>query len=71
MISDFGLSKITEEDEADQLGTACGTPGYVGRLCVCVCVCVGAICKSVDISYVLAVWGMFVCVHNVCIETKH
>ena len=44
MISDFGLSKITEEDEADQLGTACGTPGYVGRLCVCVCVCVGAIC---------------------------
>ena len=27
MISDFGLSKPTEED--DQLGTACGTPGYV------------------------------------------
>ena len=36
MISDFGLSKITEEDEADQLGTACGTPGYVGNECVCV-----------------------------------
>ncbi len=29
MISDFGLSKMSEE-EMDQLGTACGTPGYVG-----------------------------------------
>ena len=28
MISDFGLSKMAEEDQ-DQLGTACGTPGYV------------------------------------------
>ena len=27
MISDFGLSKTAESD--DQLGTACGTPGYV------------------------------------------
>ena len=27
MISDFGLSKTAETD--DQLGTACGTPGYV------------------------------------------
>lgn len=27
MISDFGLSKTAEAD--DQLGTACGTPGYV------------------------------------------
>ena len=27
MISDFGLSKETAE--VDQLGTACGTPGYV------------------------------------------
>ena len=27
MISDFGLSKETAEVE--QLGTACGTPGYV------------------------------------------
>lgn len=31
MISDFGLSKVTEDDDADQLGTACGTPGYVGQ----------------------------------------
>ena len=30
MISDFGLSKMSEE-EMDQLGTACGTPGYVGQ----------------------------------------
>ena len=30
MISDFGLSKLSEE-EMDQLGTACGTPGYVGK----------------------------------------
>ena len=28
MISDFGLSKSAEDDH-DQLGTACGTPGYV------------------------------------------
>ena len=28
MISDFGLSKNAEDDH-DQLGTACGTPGYV------------------------------------------
>ena len=28
MISDFGLSKMAEDD-AEQLGTACGTPGYV------------------------------------------
>jgi len=28
MISDFGLSKMPDED-VDQLGTACGTPGYV------------------------------------------
>eukprot|EP00731_Ephydatia_muelleri_P001211 Em0001g1211a len=27
MISDFGLSKTTEDE--DQMGTACGTPGYV------------------------------------------
>ena len=27
MISDFGLSKNAESDE--QLGTTCGTPGYV------------------------------------------
>lgn len=30
MISDFGLSRI-EEDEGS-LSTACGTPGYVGKL---------------------------------------
>lgn len=29
MISDFGLSKTIEEGQMDQLGTACGTPGYV------------------------------------------
>ncbi len=29
MISDFGLSKMAEDGEMDQLGTACGTPGYV------------------------------------------
>lgn len=29
MISDFGLSKMLEDDDSDQLGTACGTPGYV------------------------------------------
>jgi calcium/calmodulin-dependent protein kinase I len=27
MISDFGLSKM----DVDQMATACGTPGYVGR----------------------------------------
>ena len=31
MISDFGLSKMLEDDDSDQLGTACGTPGYVGK----------------------------------------
>jgi calcium/calmodulin-dependent protein kinase I len=30
MISDFGLSKIYNEDTA--MKTACGTPGYVGKL---------------------------------------
>jgi len=30
MISDFGLSK-TEEDDS-MMATACGTPGYVGRV---------------------------------------
>lgn len=29
MISDFGLSKMTSDGQMDQLGTACGTPGYV------------------------------------------
>lgn len=29
MISDFGLSKVTNEEVGDQLVTACGTPGYV------------------------------------------
>ena len=28
MISDFGLSKMGAD--VDQMGTACGTPGYVG-----------------------------------------
>ena len=27
MISDFGLSKM----DVDQMATACGTPGYVGK----------------------------------------
>lgn len=30
MISDFGLSKT--EDDDSMMATACGTPGYVGRL---------------------------------------
>jgi len=30
MISDFGLSKTEEDDSV--MATACGTPGYVGRL---------------------------------------
>jgi hypothetical protein len=31
MITDFGLSKLmNEEDPAHNLKTACGTPGYVG-----------------------------------------
>lgn len=34
MISDFGLSKTIEEGQMDQLGTACGTPGYVGKPCL-------------------------------------
>ncbi|XP_064399432.1 calcium/calmodulin-dependent protein kinase type 1-like [Halichondria panicea] len=29
MISDFGLSKMADDSDIDQLGTACGTPGYV------------------------------------------
>jgi calcium/calmodulin-dependent protein kinase I len=29
MISDFGLSKIFNDDEL--MKTACGTPGYVGK----------------------------------------
>ena len=29
MISDFGLSKMADDEVGDQLGTACGTPGYV------------------------------------------
>ena len=29
MISDFGLSKMGAD--VDQMGTACGTPGYVGE----------------------------------------
>ena len=36
MISDFGLSK-TEESGA--MATACGTPGYVGKIGVCVFIC--------------------------------
>lgn len=36
MISDFGLSKMVDNDI---MSTACGTPGYVGKgKCVCVCV---------------------------------
>ncbi len=30
MISDFGLSKM--ESSGDVMSTACGTPGYVGKL---------------------------------------
>lgn len=30
MISDFGLSKIFNDEEV--MRTACGTPGYVGEL---------------------------------------
>lgn len=30
MISDFGLSKI--EDSGSVMSTACGTPGYVGKI---------------------------------------
>ena len=30
MISDFGLSKT--EDDDSMMATACGTPGYVGKL---------------------------------------
>jgi serine/threonine protein kinase len=30
MISDFGLSKIYNEETA--MKTACGTPGYVGKI---------------------------------------
>lgn len=40
MISDFGLSKMVDNDI---MSTACGTPGYVGKgKCVSenVCVCV-------------------------------
>lgn len=29
MISDFGLSKMADDGGLDQMGTACGTPGYV------------------------------------------
>ncbi|XP_041378894.1 LOW QUALITY PROTEIN: calcium/calmodulin-dependent protein kinase type 1D-like [Gigantopelta aegis] len=29
MVSDFGLSKMQDDEQMDQLGTACGTPGYV------------------------------------------
>ena len=49
MISDFGLSKLSSEpEEMPVMVTACGTPGYVGKLyvcflvCVCVCVCARA-----------------------------
>ena len=31
MVSDFGLSKMQDDEQMDQLGTACGTPGYVGK----------------------------------------
>lgn len=42
MISDFGLSKLSNEpEEMPVMVTACGTPGYVGKFClVCVCMCV-------------------------------
>lgn len=36
MITDFGLSKLmNEEDPAHNLKTACGTPGYVGTKTLC------------------------------------
>ena len=46
MISDFGLSKLSNEpEETPVMVTACGTPGYVGTsvyacfVCVCLCEC--------------------------------
>jgi hypothetical protein len=32
MISDFGLSKMFNDDEI--MKTACGTPGYVGKILI-------------------------------------
>ena len=73
MISDFGLSKLSNEpEETPVMVTACGTPGYVG-MCVymhaaCVSVCVYTYMHA-SLSACLSMCThvcVFVCVHSLC-----
>ena len=80
MISDFGLSKLSNEsEEMPVMVTACGTPGYVGKLCfvcasvhvsasgctfVCLCVCVCLSCVYVCVCLCVHVC---MCVCSACV----
>lgn len=74
MISDFGLSKM--ESSGDVMSTACGTPGYVGKLVslswppsVCNCSAI-AVERTVQLSPQAFAFYIFGSIHTTSHEEK-